>query len=290
MIPLADRRDSARAARWRAHSLALRKAIETNGWDGAWYRRGTFDDGSQLGSADSQECQIDSIAQSWAVLSGAAEPKRAVQAMASLDAHLVRHDPGLVLLFKPPFDRTPLNPGYIKGYPPGLRENGGQYSHAAMWAVLAHARLGNGDRAHALFALLNPINHALNVQDADRYKVEPYVVAADVYSTAPHEGRGGWTWYTGSSAWMYRAGVEGILGVTRSGNSVLFDPCLPKTWPEISLKIRLGLFGVDVTVDNRNGAGKGITRALLDDVEIACESGALKLPMTDGLHRLQLML
>ena len=290
MVPLADTRDVARAARWQAHSSALREAIEAKGWDGAWYRRGSFDDGTPLGSAGSLECQIDSIAQSWAVLSGAADPKRAAQAMASLDANLVRRDPGLVLLFTPPFDQTPLDPGYIKGYPPGLRENGGQYSHAAMWAVLAHARLGNGDRAQALFALLNPINHALNAQDADRYKVEPYVVAADVYSTAPHEGRGGWTWYTGSSAWMYRAGMEGILGLTRRGNSVLFDPRLPKSWPEISIKVTLGLFHLDVTVDNSNAVGSGITRARLDGEEMVCEGGRLVIPITDGQHQLHLTL
>ena len=214
LAPLADTRDPARAARWRDHAKSVLAAIEAHGWDGAWYRRGTFDDGTVLGSAASDECRIDSIAQSWAVLSGAADPARARQAMASMTEHLIRPDPGLALLFNPPFDHTPLDPGYIKGYPPGLRENGGQYSHAAMWAVLAQAKLGDGDAAHRLFALLNPINHALTAQDANRYKVEPYVVAADVYSTAPHAGRGGWTWYTGSAGWMYRAGIEGLLGLT----------------------------------------------------------------------------
>ncbi|MCE8421403.1 hypothetical protein LZ190_22600, partial [Rhodovulum sulfidophilum] len=170
MAPLAEARDPARAARWRAHAESLRQAIEANGWDGAWYRRGTFDDGTVLGSAASDECRIDSIAQSWAVLSGGADPDRAAQAIASLERHLIRPDPGLALLFTPPFDCTPLDPGYIKGYPPGLRENGGQYSHAAMWAILAHAKLGDGDRAQALFALLNPINHALTPAEAGRYK------------------------------------------------------------------------------------------------------------------------
>jgi len=290
MAPLADTRDPARAARWRAHSAKVRKAIEAEGWDGAWYRRGTFDDGALLGSATSDECRIDSIAQSWAVLSGAADPARAAQAMASFDTHLVRQSPGLALLFTPPFDQTPLDPGYIKGYPPGLRENGGQYSHAAMWAILAHARLGDGDRAQALFALLNPINHALTAEAAAQYKVEPYVVAADVYSTAPHEGRGGWTWYTGSAGWMYRAGVEGILGLTRSGDTLLLDPRLPKTWPEVTVRVALGAFSVKVTVDNRSGAGHGITRALLDGSEVAGDGGLWKLPVTQGDHRLQLTL
>jgi cyclic beta-1,2-glucan synthetase len=289
MAPLADTRDAARAARWRAHAAALRAAIEAKGWDGEWYRRGTFDDGTILGSATSEECRIDSIAQSWAVLSGAGDPVRAATAMASLDRHLIRPDPGLALLFTPPFDSTPLDPGYIKGYPPGLRENGGQYSHAAMWAVLAHARLGNGDRAQELFALLNPINHARTTKDADRYKVEPYVIAADVYSTAPHEGRGGWTWYTGSAGWMYRAGIEGILGLTRSGEDLQFNPCLPKSWPEVTTTVTLRDFALQVTVVN-NGTGHGITRALLDDVEIACHDGRVGLPITDGAHSLHLTL
>jgi cyclic beta-1,2-glucan synthetase len=289
MAPLADARDPVRAAHWRAHAADLRAAIEAEGWDGEWYRRGTFDDGSLLGSATSEECQIDSIAQSWAVLSGAADPARAAMAMASLDRHLIRPDPGLALLFTPPFDCTPLDPGYIKGYPPGLRENGGQYSHAAMWAVLAHARLGNGDRAQALFALLNPINHARSPKDADRYKVEPYVIAADVYSTAPHEGRGGWTWYTGSAGWMYRAGIEGILGMTRSGGDLQFNPCLPKGWPEVTMTVTLGDFTLQVTVVN-NGTGRGVSRALLDDVEIGCDDGTVSLPITEGARRLHLTL
>jgi cyclic beta-1,2-glucan synthetase len=197
--PFAGAHDPVRARRWRAHAEALRAAQETS-WDGGWYRRATYDDGTWLGSAESDECRIDSIAQSWAVLSRAAEPSRAAQAMAAVSNQLIRPDDGMALLFTPPFDKTPRDPGYIKGYPPGLRENGGQYSHAAMWAILAFAELGDGDRAASLFALLNPINHARTPAEAQRYKVEPYVVAADVYSEPPHVGRGGWTWYTGAAA------------------------------------------------------------------------------------------
>ena len=277
MAPLADGRDAARAARWRKHAEKLRKAIERNGWDGAWYRRGTFDDGTVLGSAGSQECQIDSIAQSWAVLSGAADPARAALAMASMTERLVK--PGLALLFAPPFDRTPLDPGYIKGYPPGLRENGGQYSHAAMWAVLAQARLGDGDAAAALFALLNPINHAATPQDIDRYKVEPYVIAADVYSTAPHQGRGGWTWYTGSAGWMYRAGIEGLVGVTRLGDDLRFDPCFPKHWPQIEVQLRLGPGRCSVTMLNPARVGKWVSAARLNGESLACKGGVLVLPL-----------
>lgn len=286
MAPLADTRDPARATRWRAHRAKVLQAIETQGWDGAWYRRGTFDDGTLLGSATSEDCRIDSIAQSWAVLSGAADPDRARQAMASMTEHLVRPDPGLALLFAPPFDRTPLDPGYIKGYPPGLRENGGQYSHAAMWAVLAQARLGNGDVAHELFAMLNPINHALTAEDADRYKVEPYVVAADVYSSPPHEGRGGWTWYTGSAGWMYRAGIEGILGLTRKGDRLCFNPCLPSGWREVRVTITLGDARYSVSMVNKDGPSYGIESASLDGSHLQVRSTGVEVPVQGGDHNL----
>jgi cyclic beta-1,2-glucan synthetase len=290
MAPLADTRDPARAARWRAHARSVLDAIERDGWDGAWYRRGTFDDGSLLGSASSDECRIDSIAQSWAVLSGAADPERARTAMASMTRHLVRPDPGLALLFAPPFDRTPLDPGYIKGYPPGLRENGGQYSHAAMWAVLAQAKLGDGDAAHDLFAILNPINHARTPADADRYKVEPYVVAADVYSTPPHAGRGGWTWYTGSAGWMHRAGVEGIVGLTRTGDTLHLNPCLPKDWPELNVTISLGAAHYDITVRNPERSGRGIRSAVLNGRALTATDDGLAFPLQDGDHQLTVVL
>jgi cyclic beta-1,2-glucan synthetase len=278
MAPLADARDPARARRWRDHAESVRQAIERDGWDGAWYRRGTFDDGSLLGSASSEECQIDSIAQSWAVLSGAADPARAEQAMASMTDRLIR--PELALLFTPPFDRTPLDPGYIKGYPPGLRENGGQYSHAAMWAVLAQTRLGHGDAAGDLFALLNPINHARTPQDAARYKVEPYVIAADVYSAEPNQGRGGWTWYTGSAGWMYRAGTEGLMGLTREGDTLRFDPCFPRHWPEVELRVTLGGGSCTVTVTNPALTGHGVRAARLNGESLPCTDGVLFLPLS----------
>ncbi|PZX48780.1 cyclic beta-1,2-glucan synthetase [Cereibacter changlensis] len=286
MAPLAESRDPDRAARWRAHAAGLRIAIETEGWDGEWYRRGTFDDGCLLGSASSEECRIDSIAQSWAVLSGAADPDRATRAMASLDAHLIRRDPGLALLFTPPFDQTPLDPGYIKGYPPGLRENGGQYSHAAMWAILAHAKLGDGDRAQALFALLNPINHALTAEDASRYKVEPYVVAADVYSTPAHEGRGGWTWYTGSAGWMYRAGIEGILGVERRGDSLRLSPCLPSAWQGAEVALALGEARFEILMERRGETATGEPRGLLDGRPLRTDGNAVIVPIRPGAHRI----
>jgi cyclic beta-1,2-glucan synthetase len=279
MAPHADSRDPARARRWRDHAAAVQQAIERDGWDGAWYRRGTYDDGALLGSSTSDECRIDSIAQSWAVLSGAADPERARMAMAAMAEHLIRPDPGLALLFTPPFDASSQDPGYIKGYPPGLRENGGQYSHAAMWAILAHAKGGDGDAAGSLFALLNPINHALTPQDADRYKVEPYVVAADVYSTAPHEGRGGWSWYTGSAAWMYRAGIEGLIGLTRAGDTLIVDPCFPKHWPQVKAQIKIGGARLSITIDNPNRSGRGIASVTLDGVAIPQEDGIVCVPL-----------
>ena len=278
LAPLADRRDPVRAGAWRDHAEKVRAAIEAVAWDGAWYRRGTFDDGTWLGTASADECRIDSIAQSWAVLSGAADPARAAQAMASVDEHLIGD--GLALLFTPPFNRTTHDPGYIKGYPPGLRENGGQYSHAAMWAILAQVRLGHGDRAGALFALLNPINHALTLPEAQRYKGEPYVIAADVYSTAPHEGRAGWTWYTGSAGWMQQAGIEGIIGISRQGNDLLLNPCFPADWPGVSATVRHGDAVVQITVDNAAGTGRGIVGVTVDGVAVAHLGGPFRLPMT----------
>ncbi|WP_252727248.1 GH36-type glycosyl hydrolase domain-containing protein [Paracoccus sp. C2R09] len=257
MAHLADTRDPAAATRWRAHAGILKQAQEANSWDGAWYRRATFDDGSWLGSASSSAGRIDSIAQSWAVLSDAADLERAALSMQSLQEQLVIPDPGLILLFTPPFDGTDAgnDPGYIAGYPPGLRENGGQYSHAAMWAIMAHARTGNGTEATRLLTMVNPINHALTPDDTARYRVEPYVVAADVYSVAPHLGRGGWTWYTGSSAWMYRAATEGILGIRRQAGHIVIAPCLTDDWPGFSARLRIG--GTDIAVTLRRDAMQG---------------------------------
>ena len=205
------------------------------------------------------------------MLSGAADPVRAAAAMASLDRHLVRRDDGLALLFSPPFDEAPLDPGYIKGYPPGLRENGGQYSHAAMWAILAFAALGAGDKAAALFAMLNPINHARTPDEAARYKVEPYVVAGDVYSVAPHVGRGGWTWYTGAAGWMYRAGIEGILGFRREGALLVVDPCIPGTWPGFEAEVKVGSTRYEIRV--KTAVHRDAARAVLDGVRVELAKG-----------------
>jgi cyclic beta-1,2-glucan synthetase len=285
--PLADHLEADRARRWRAHARSVRKAIEREAWDGAWYRRATFDDGTWLGSNQSDECQIDSIAQSWAVLSGA-DLARAATAMASLEKHLIRREEGLALLFTPPFDNTMRDPGYIKGYPPGLRENGGQYSHAAMWAILAFAKSGAGDKAHDLFALLNPINHAITPEETERYKVEPYVVAADVYSVVPHVGRGGWTWYTGSAAWMYRSGAEGILGIRREGEFLIVDPCIPASWPGFEATVRMGSTRYDIRVDNSIKRGPGAWSAVIDGEPVQWSQTGACVPLDGCKHSLSL--
>jgi cyclic beta-1,2-glucan synthetase len=239
--PLAVARgESLRAARWAAAAAALKPALESAGWDGDWYRRGFYDDASTLGSAADTECRIDSIAQSWSVLSGAAEPARAARAMAAVGARLIEREPPLALLFTPPFDHSTADPGYVKGYPPGVRENGGQYSHAATWSVFAYAALGQPDEALDLLSILNPLNRSRSLEEVARYQVEPYVMAADVYSVAPHAGRGGWTWYTGSAGWMYRAGIEAILGFRREGEQLLLAPCIPAHWPGFSIDYRFG--------------------------------------------------
>ena len=268
---------------WRKHAIALLQAIEREAWDGDWYRRGYYDDGTVLGSVSSDECRIDSVAQSWAVISGAAEPGRAQRAMSAVNAQLVSRSDGLVKLFTPPFDHSAKDPGYIKAYPPGLRENGGQYTHAAMWTTLAFALLGDGDRAGELFSLLNPINHASTRASIHRYKVEPYVVCADVYSAAPHVGRGGWTWYTGSAGWMYRTAVEGILGIKLRGATLVVDPCIPRAWAGFEFTYKHGSSRYRINVKNPRGVNRGIAQATLDGKNLGSAACEIKL-MDDGRY------
>ncbi|MDR3416663.1 MAG: glucoamylase family protein [Nevskia sp.] len=230
--------DPAFVERCRREAAQLRRNIEQHAWDGEWYRRAWFDDGSPLGSSANPECSIDSIAQSWSVLSGAATPEHARAAMAAVDRRLVRRDRGLIQLLDPPFDKSAMNPGYIKGYVPGVRENGGQYTHAAVWAAMAFAAMGDSRRAWELLALINPVNQALTMQAVVAYKTEPYAVAADVYAVPPHTGRGGWTWYTGSAGWLYRLIIESLLGLKLEDGSLRFTPCLPEDWRTFSLRYR----------------------------------------------------
>jgi cellobiose phosphorylase len=274
------------AQRCEGEATTLGNNLATHAWDGDWYRRAWFDDGTVLGSSTSEECSIDSIAQSWSVLSGAATDDRARRAMESLDRRLVRREAGIIQLLDPPFDRSRLNPGYIKGYVPGVRENGGQYTHAAIWAAMAFARLGDHERAWELFALINPINHARSAADVARYKVEPYVVAADVYAIAPHTGRGGWTWYTGSAGWLYRLIIESLLGVQRDGDRLRIAPCLPRHWPSYTLDYRFGTTLYRIVV--RRGTDHGATAVRLDDVGQADASILLRDDQRDHLVEVSL--
>jgi len=286
----AARGETLRASAWTAHAAALAASLEREAWDGGWYRRGTFDDGSLLGSASSEECRIDSIAQSWAVISGVADRSRARTAMEAVSEHLVRETDGLSMLFTPPFDRTGHEPGYIKGYPPGIRENGGQYTHAAAWSVIAFADLGDGDKAVELFSLLNPIRHASTRAGVQRYKVEPYVMSADVYSQAPHVGRGGWTWYTGSAGWMQRAGIEWILGLSVRGTTLRMNPCVPKAWPGFEMVYRHHSARYEITVENPRGAGHGVTMLELDGVALSTAGDGIELVDDAKMHRVRVVL
>ncbi|HEU4919698.1 MAG TPA: glucoamylase family protein [Candidatus Limnocylindrales bacterium] len=288
--PIAEARgDAARAQRWRASLKSLRRSLERHGWDGDWYRRAYFDDGTPLGSAANAECRIDSIAQSWSVLSGAADPGHAARAMAAVEEYLLRRGDGLVLLFTPPFDRGDVDPGYIKGYLPGVRENGGQYTHGAIWSVLAFAALGDGDKAGELFSILNPINHASTRAGVHRYKVEPYVMAADIYAEPPHVGRGGWTWYTGSAGWMYQAGVEWILGFRLRGTNLLIEPCIPRAWPRYAITFRYRSTRYEIDVENPTGVCRGVVRTELDGLAVEHATG---IPIVDdgATHRIRVVL
>jgi cyclic beta-1,2-glucan synthetase len=276
---IADARgEHRRAESWRLHVSALKAALERHGWDGEWYRRAYFDDGTPLGSAADTECRIDSIAQSWGVISGAAEPGRGARAMAALDQILVRRPEGLVLLLTPPFHGTAHDPGYITGYGPGIRENGGQYTHAAAWTVLAFAALGDGDKAAEVFRMLNPINRAVSRAAVQRYKVEPYAAAADVYSEPPHVGRGGWTWYTGSAGWLCRAATEWMLGFRVRGTTLSIDPCIPRTWPGYSIRFRHRSAAYDIRVENPSGVCRGVVLAELDGGRL---EGSAAIPLAD---------
>jgi cyclic beta-1,2-glucan synthetase len=263
--PMSERMgDMDRAATLRHQAEQLRSAVEATAWDGEWYRRGYYDDGTPLGSAASATCRIDSLAQSWAVLSAAAARPRAIAAMEAVAQHLVREQEGLILLLAPPFAHPAQDPGYIRAYPPGIRENGGQYTHAAIWVLWALAELGDVDRAVDLFERLLPIRHALTREAAAGYRTEPYVLASDVYSASPWTGRGGWTWYTGAAAWAYRLGLEVILGLCPSRGGWRLDPHIPARWPGLEVVLRDGATVVRIVVENPRGVSSGVERMLLD--------------------------
>jgi cyclic beta-1,2-glucan synthetase len=287
--PVAQARgEVALATSWLGHATRLRNALETHAWDGEWYRRGFFDDGTPLGSANNDECRIDAIAQSWGVISGAASPARAARAMEALDAQLLKRDPALAMLFTPPFEQSVQEPGYVKAYPRGIRENGGQYTHAAVWTAIAFAMQGKADRAMEVFNMLNPIRRAANRADVQRYKVEPYVVAADVYSEAPHAGRGGWTWYTGSAGWLYRAGLEWILGFRLRENRLTLAPCIPPGWTGFTVNYQHRGTPYEIIVDQQPDA-RAVAQLVVDGIVLNAGLNTIELSDDGAKHSVHLM-
>jgi cyclic beta-1,2-glucan synthetase len=286
--PVCERRGRADLAQqYRGEARWLSGMLEL-AWDGDWYRRAYFDDGTPLGSVQNEECKLDSITQSWAVISDAAQRRRAERAMNAVRMHLVRRDARIVLLLTPPFDRMPLDPGYIKGYLPGVRENGGQYTHAAIWAVIALARLGMGDEAMELFHLINPINHMRTAEDVERYRVEPYVMAGDVYAHPMHVGRGGWTWYTGSAGWMYQGAVQALLGLKRNGGTISLDPCVPTVWHEYTVEWRIDSTLYRFVVSNPEFKARGIVSAMCNGSPV--DPSAIPLVGDGGVHEVRIVL
>ena len=295
-MPLCHLRgDEARARRYQEHQERLRAAIEREAWDGEWYRRGWYDDGTPLGTREGDECRIDAVAQAWATLSGAAPRERAEQALRSVDAHLALEPARMVRLLAPPFDLTRHNPGYIKGYVPGVRENGGQYTHAALWVARAMAESGRADRAAELLEWISPASRATTRADADTYQVEPYVVAADIYAEPPHVGLGGWTWYTGSSGWMYRTVIESLLGVTlEGGDTLILEPRWPRNWDRCRVRLRPpgGRAMVDIEMRASRGEHPRLAEATLDGIDVVVQAGRarIKLPQDAVVHEVVLKL
>jgi cyclic beta-1,2-glucan synthetase len=273
---------------FRAEAHRLAEVVESTAWDGAWYRRAYFDDGTPLGSKENSEATIDSLPQSWAVIAGLANPERIAIALNSAEEYLVKAKDNLILLLTPPFDKTALNPGYIKGYPPGVRENGGQYTHGASWLALAYARRGNGNRAVDLMRMLAPTLHTPTVEANQLYKVEPYVIAGDIYDLANHVGRGGWTWYTGSASWVYRVWLEEILGFKLRGQTLSLNCSIPKEWDQFKLRYRYKTSYYDITVTNPDHLSRGNPSITLDGVLLSSQ----EIPLIDdgGQHTVSIVL
>jgi cyclic beta-1,2-glucan synthetase len=284
------RNDAARVSRYSAHHDQLRAALNDGGWDGEWYRRAYYDNGDPLGSKENEECRIDAIAQAWAIISGAAPPDRARSCMAAMSRELVSESDGIIRLLTPPFVNTPNDPGYIKGYVAGIRENGGQYTHAACWVVMALALQGENDRALRLWEMLAPISHGESEAGANHYKGEPYVLPGDVYGAAPHVGRCGWSWYTGSSGWLYRVALESILGVRiENGRTLVLSPCVPDHWESYRVVLnRPDLSGassrrVVIEIENPKRQAGTIVKAVSDGAELPASGRIVRLPLrVDG--------
>jgi cyclic beta-1,2-glucan synthetase len=276
------------AAALRSKASELGQRVDQSAWDGSWYRRAWFDDGTPLGTATAEECRIDIIAQAWAAISGVADPDRVGVALESVVRHLVSEDDRLVRLLWPPFDHGDQDPGYIKAYPPGVRENGGQYTHAAAWLGWALAKQGDGEGAERVFRLLNPFERGRSSVEIERYRVEPYVVAADIYAGEVHRGRGGWTWYTGAAAWLWRLGVESVLGLQRVGGALRIAPCIPPSWPGFEATIRTPSGVCHIVVENPEGSGRGVQRITLDDEELP--EARVPLAELSGHHEVRVVL
>lgn len=282
------RNEQHRAEQYASIVEELARALEKNAWDGSWYRRAYFDDGTPLGSTANSECKIDAIAQSWSVLSGIGSPTRATEAMQAVEKYLVDREAGIIKLLTPPFGEGHLQPGYIKGYVPGVRENGGQYTHAAAWTIMAFAKMGMGDKAWELFHLINPINHALTSLQVMRYKVEPYVLSADVYAVQPNSGRGGWSWYTGAAGVMYMVGIKYILGLKKEGDSLSFDPCIPQDWPAFEVRYHLPKTLYRIKVQNPGRVNQGVQQVMLDGQAVS--AGYVPLVDDGGEHTVEVLM
>ncbi len=288
-IPICEKQGDIKLAKKYADiSNNVIKSIEENAWDGNWYKRAYFDTGTPLGSLQNSECKIDSISQSWAVISGGGDKKKIKEAMNSLENYLVQRTDGLIKLLTPPFDESDLEPGYIKGYLPGVRENGGQYTHAAAWVIIAFAMLGDGDKAEELFELINPINHTRTQIEISKYKAEPYVMPADVYAVSPHTGRGGWTWYTGSASWYYKAGLEYILGFRKIADRLIIDPCIPKKWERYSIRYKYIDTQYEIEVLNPDRVNKGVKEVVMDGKEL--KDKAIMLKNDQAVHKVEVCL
>lgn len=273
--------------RWESRAREMEEAVEAAAWDGDWYLRAIDDDGNPLGTAGAEECRIDSIAQSWSVLARGVPSRRARTALKNAEGELVSQEAGIARLLWPPFDKTPLDPGYIKAYPPGIRENGGQYSHAVAWLGHAFAWLGDGDRAAGMFHFLNPLTHAATRADAEHYRVEPYVTAADIAGVDPHTGQGGWTWYTGAAAWTWRLGIEAILGLKLERGRLIIEPALPKGWGGFKAEIRTTGGTLEVEVNDPERVGHGRVEVTVDGKR---HEGGIAMPADGKTRRVQALL
>ena len=283
-----SRNDIEKIEKYKQIMVNLKKALNSNGWDGRWFKRAYMDNGEPIGSANNEECRIDSISQSWGVISNAADNDKKYISMESLENNLIDKENGLIKLLDPPFEKSKIEPGYIKAYLPGVRENGGQYTHAAMWAILAFIKLGFGDKALEYYKMINPIEHSKTKEEAKKYKVEPYVIPADIYEAKGLEGRGGWTWYTGSSSWFCKIGLENILGFNIKQGILEMNPCIPKDWEEYSIRYRFKNSIYNIKVKNPNGKNMGVEKVFVNGKEI--EDKKITLQDNEDINEIEIIM